>query len=65
MAAAALLRWRVPGQWFGWLTAAGAILSIGLQVTWFTEWAVLPLMIDAALLWIVLRMKVSVEVLRA
>ena len=32
LAAAALLRWLVPGQWFAWLIVAGAVLSIALQV---------------------------------
>jgi hypothetical protein len=30
LAAAALLRWIVPGRWFQWLIVAGAILSIAL-----------------------------------
>jgi hypothetical protein len=51
LAAAALLRWFVPEAWFPWLTAAGALLSIGLQVIWLSGWAVLPLLVDVALLW--------------
>lgn len=53
LAAAALLRWRVPAQWFRWLVLAGAVFSIVLQVVWFTGWAVLPLVVDAILLWAV------------
>lgn len=53
LAAAALLRWRVPAQWFRWLVLGGAVFSIGLQVVWFTGWAVLPLVVDAILLWAV------------
>lgn len=50
LAAAALLRWGVPAQWFGWLIIAGAISSIVLQVVWFSEWAILPILLDIALL---------------
>lgn len=64
LAAAALLKWRVPGQWFRPLTVAGAVLSIVLQVIWFSGWAVLPLLVDLALLWAVFRMSVTVESLR-
>jgi hypothetical protein len=64
LAAAALLRWRVPGHWFLWLIVAAAVLSIVLQVIWFTEWAMLPLLVDAALLWAVFRMRVTVDILR-
>ncbi|HEX8681352.1 MAG TPA: hypothetical protein VF707_03495, partial [Ardenticatenaceae bacterium] len=34
LAAAALLRRVVPGQWFPWLVVLGAVLSIMLQVIW-------------------------------
>lgn len=64
MAAAALLGWYVPAPWFPWLVAAGAVCSIVLQVVWFSPWAVLPLLLDAALLWAVLVMRVSVAGLR-
>jgi hypothetical protein len=65
MAAAALLRWRVPSQWFSWLIVAGATLSIVLQVIWFTGWDILPLLVAAALLWAVFRMNIGVDRLRA
>ena len=65
MAAAALLRWRVPHTWFPWLIVAGIALSVVLQVFWFTGWAVLPLVVDMALLWAVFRQNVSVDCLRA
>jgi hypothetical protein len=64
LAAAALLRWVVPGQWFPWLIVAGTVLSIGLQVIWFSGWAVLPLLVDAALLWAVFGSHVTVGSLR-
>lgn len=64
LAAAALLRWLVPGQWFTWLIAAGAMLSIALQVVWFSGWAILPLIVDIALLWAVFGQHVTVRGLR-
>jgi len=64
LAAAALLRWRVPGTWFSWLIVAGAILSIVLQVIWLTGWAILPLLVDAILLWAVFARRVTVDNLR-
>jgi hypothetical protein len=65
LAAAALLRWRVPGEWFSWLTVAGAGLSIILQVIWFSGWAIFPLIVDIALLWIILGQRVTVHSLRS
>jgi hypothetical protein len=65
MAAAALLRWRVPAQWFSWLIVAGVAFSIALQVNWFNLWAILPLLVDAALLWAVFEMHITVDGLRA
>jgi hypothetical protein len=64
LAAAALLRWVVPRQWFPWLIVAGAVLSIALQVIWFSGWAVLPLLVDVALLWAVFGRHVTVDSLR-
>jgi hypothetical protein len=64
LAAAALLRWRVPGQWFSWLIVAGALLSIGLQIIWLSGWAILPLIVDIALLWAVFGQHVTVRGLR-
>ncbi len=61
---AALRRWIVPGQWFPWLIVAGAVLSIVLQVLWFSRWAVFPLILDAALLWMVFGKLVTVDNLR-
>jgi len=54
----------VPGQWFPWLIVAGAILSIVLQVIWFSGWAILPLLVDVALLWAVFGGHVTVGGLR-
>ena len=64
LAAAALLRWLVPGPWFTWLIVAGAACSILLQVIWFSGWAVLPLLVDVALLWAVFGQHVTVDSLR-
>jgi len=64
LAAAALLRWVVPGQWFQRLIVAGAVLSIVLQVIWFSGWAVLPLLVNVALLWAVFGQHVTVSSLR-
>jgi hypothetical protein len=65
LAAAALLHWRVPGQWFPWLIVAGAALSIALQVIWFSGWAVFPLLVDIALMRAVFSQHVTVRRLRA
>ena len=65
MAAAALLRWRVPGEWFPWLSTAGAALSIVLQVIWFSGWAIFPLIVDIALLWLILGQHATVRSLRS
>ncbi|MBN2469455.1 MAG: hypothetical protein JXN59_01930 [Anaerolineae bacterium] len=64
LALAALLRWRVPREWFPGLIVAGAILSIALQVIWFTGWAILPLLVDVILLWAILGKHITVESLR-
>lgn len=64
LAAAALLRWAVPGGWFPWLIVAGAVLSIVLQSIWFTGWALLPLLVDVVLLWAVFGKQVTVSSLR-
>ena len=64
LAAAALLRWVVPGQWFPWFIVAGAVLSIALQVIWLSGWAVLPLVVDVALLWAIFGSHVTVGSLR-
>lgn len=64
LAAAALLGWGVPGTWFRMLIVAGIVLSIVLQVIWFSGWAILPLLVNIALLWAVFGQHVSVESLR-
>ncbi len=51
MAGAALLGWLVPASWIPWLVAAAAVCSVTLHVVWFSGWALLPLIVDAALLW--------------
>ncbi len=65
LAAAALLRWLVPGQWFSWIIVAGAVLSIVLQVIWFSGWAIFPLLVDIALLWAIFGQHLTVRSLRA
>ena len=65
MAAAAILRWRVPGKWFPRLAAVGAVLSIFLQVIWFSVWAIFPLLVDIALLWLVFGQQITVRSLRS
>ncbi len=64
LAAAALLRWLVPEQWFPWLIVAGAVLSVVLQIIWFSGWAILPLIVDIALLWTVFGQHITVHSLR-
>jgi len=64
LAVAALLSWIVPQKWFRWLVVAGAVLSIVLQVIWFSGWAVFPLLVDVALLWAVFGQHVTVRSLR-
>ena len=64
MAAAALMRWIVPAQWFTGLIVAGVVTSIALQVIWFSPWAVLPLLVDVALLWFVFGQHVTIAGLR-
>jgi hypothetical protein len=64
LAAAALLHWRVPAAWFKWLIIAGVACSIVLQVIWFSPWALFPLLVDAALLWAIFGMHLTVGHLR-
>lgn len=61
---AALLHWLVPAQWFVWLVVLGCACSIVLQVLWLSPWAVLPLLVDAALAWAIFGMHVTVIGLR-
>lgn len=64
LAVAALLRRVVPESWLPWLIAAGAVLSLVLRVIWLSGWSVLPLVVDAALLWAVFGRHVTVASLR-
>lgn len=52
VAAAILLRWLPRRQWFRGLVIAGVLFSTVLQISWFTVWAVLPLLVNVALLWV-------------
>ena len=65
MAAAALMKWHVPGDWFPMLIVCGAILSMGLQIIWFSGWAIAPLIVDILLLWAVFGWHITVNSLRA
>lgn len=64
IAAAALLRWLVPAKWFRGLIIAGAVLGFLLQIIWFTEWAILPMLVNLVLLWAVFANKITVDSLR-
>jgi hypothetical protein len=64
LAVAALFHRLVPSQWFRWLILIGAVLSIVLQIIWFSGWAILPLLVDVALLWAVFGQHVTVGNLR-
>ena len=64
LAAGALLGWVVPGSWFRWLIVTGAVTSIVVQVVWVSGWAVLPLVVDAALLWLVFARRLTAGSLR-
>jgi hypothetical protein len=64
LAVAALLRRIAPEGWFPWLVVGGAVLSIALQVIWFSGWAVFPVLVDLALLWAVFGRHVTVSRLR-
>lgn len=64
LAAAALLRWSVPATWFTGLIITGVMLSIVLQVIWFSGWAVLPLLVDVVLLWTIFGQHITVDSLR-
>jgi hypothetical protein len=64
LAVVALLRWIVRGSWFQWLIVAGAVLSIVLQAIWLSGWAVLPILVDMVLLWLVFGQQVTVDSLR-
>lgn len=65
LAAAALLHWLVPAQWFLALVVAGASCSVVLQVVWISPWAVLPLLLDGVLLWAFLGSRLSIPGLQA
>ncbi len=64
LAAAALLHWLVPASWFAALVLAGSVCSVALQVVWISPWAVLPLVVDAALVWVLVGTHVSVASVR-
>lgn len=64
LAAAALLQWHVPAAWFAALVVAGALCSVALQLIWISPYAVLPLLLDVALLYAVFGAHMTVSVLR-
>lgn len=65
LAAGALLHWLVPEQWFAALVVGGAVCSLVLQLVWISPWAVLPLLVDGALLWMLIGARLTVAGLRA
>jgi hypothetical protein len=65
LAAAIFLRWFVPQSWFLWLVVGGVIFSLVLQLIWFSGWAVFPLLVNVAVLWMVFGQQVTVGSLRA
>jgi hypothetical protein len=64
LAAAALLRWWVPAAWFTPLIVIGAIASIALHVIYINVWSIFPILVDAALLFAVFGLHLSVSALR-
>jgi hypothetical protein len=65
LAAAILLRWVVPQNWFPWLIVGGAVFSIALQLIWLSGWTILPLLVNVSLLWVVFGQHVNVSSLSA
>ena len=59
LAAGAVLGWVVPAHLAAGLVITGAACSLVLQVVWISPWAVLPLLMDAALLWVALAPQVT------
>ncbi len=59
LAAGSYLGWVVPGSWLRGLVITGVIASLVVQVVWISGWAVLPLAVDAALLWLALGRRVT------
>lgn len=64
LALGSMLGWLVPSGWFSWLVLAGVGCSIVLQVIWLSGWAVLPILVDVALLWSVLSSQATLVSLR-
>ena len=52
LAAAGLLGWISSGPWLPWVIVVGAVVSVVLQASWLSGWAVFPLLVDVALLWV-------------
>lgn len=64
MAAAALLRRFVPESSFRPLIVVGVLLSFVLQIIWLSGWAIFPLLVNIALLWMVFGQHVTVRSVR-
>ena len=64
MAVAALLPRFVPESWFRPLTVVGVLLSFVLQIIWLSGWAIFPLLVNIALLWMVFGQHVTVRSVR-
>jgi hypothetical protein len=65
LAVAALLRRVVPGSWFQGLVAVGVIASMVLQIIWLSVWAIFPILVNFALVWLVFGMQGVTQTARA
>lgn len=63
-AGAALLGLLIPAEWFTMLVVAGSLASIALFILFAGPWAILPIVVDAVLLWGVLLQQWTVPMLR-
>lgn len=60
----ALLGWLIPAEWFLPLVVMGSLASVVLFVLFVGPWTVLPIIVDAVLLWGVLLQQWTVPMLR-
>ena len=63
-AAASLVGWWVPADWWRPLVIVASIASLLLFVVYFGVWAIPPIVVDVILLWAVFAQNWSVSVLR-
>lgn len=64
LAACALLGWVVPAAWFRGLVLGGILFSVPLHAIWLSGWALLPLLVDALLLWLLFGLGMTVATVR-